>query len=148
MVLVTSGPGATNTVTGLLTALMDSAPIIVICGQTISPMLGKDAFQEADVTGHHLPRGQALLPGEGRAATSRASCARRSTSPPRAGPGPVLIDLPKDIGQGPCNAPFTDKLDLPGYSVPSRGDPAAIAEAARLLSESRSARCSTWATAP
>src|SRR5687768_16361940 len=45
VVLVTSGPGATNTVTGLLTALMDSAPIIVICGQTISPMLGKDAFQ-------------------------------------------------------------------------------------------------------
>jgi thiamine pyrophosphate-dependent acetolactate synthase large subunit-like protein len=49
----------------------------------------------------------------------------------------VLIDVPKDIGQGPCNAPFTDKLDLPGYSVPSRGNPDAIAEAARLLSESR-----------
>ena len=55
VVLVTSGPGATNTVTGLLTALMDSAPIIVICGQTISPMLGKDAFQEADVTGITYP---------------------------------------------------------------------------------------------
>ena len=49
VVLVTSGPGATNTVTGLLTAQMDSIPMIVICGQTISPMLGKDAFQEADV---------------------------------------------------------------------------------------------------
>ena len=49
--LVTSGPGATNTVTGLLTAQMDSAPIVVICGQTITPMLGKDAFKEADVTG-------------------------------------------------------------------------------------------------
>ena len=53
--LVTSGPGATNTVTGLLTALMDSSPLIVICGQTISPMLGKDAFQEADVTGITYP---------------------------------------------------------------------------------------------
>ncbi len=50
VVLVTSGPGATNTVTGLLTALMDSVPMIVLTGQTISPMLGKDGFQEADVT--------------------------------------------------------------------------------------------------
>src|SRR5262249_59618696 len=55
VVLVTSGPGATNTVTGLLTALMDSAPVVVICGQTITPMLGKDAFQEADVTGITYP---------------------------------------------------------------------------------------------
>src|SRR5687768_12433010 len=53
--LVTSGPGATNTVTGLLTALMDSVPMIVLCGQTITPMLGKDAFQEADVTGITYP---------------------------------------------------------------------------------------------
>jgi acetolactate synthase-1/2/3 large subunit len=53
--LVTSGPGATNTVTGLLTALMDSVPIIVLTGQTITPMLGKDAFQEADVTGITYP---------------------------------------------------------------------------------------------
>jgi acetolactate synthase-1/2/3 large subunit len=55
VVLVTSGPGRDQHVTGLLTALMDSAPIIVICGQTISPMLGKDAFQEADVTGITYP---------------------------------------------------------------------------------------------
>ena len=55
MVLVTSGPGATNTVTGLLTAQMDSAPIIVICGQTNAVNLGKDAFQEADVTGITYP---------------------------------------------------------------------------------------------
>ena len=55
VVLVTSGPGATNTVTGLLTALMDSVPMIVLTGQTISPMLGKDAFQEADVTGITYP---------------------------------------------------------------------------------------------
>jgi acetolactate synthase I/II/III large subunit len=55
VVLVTSGPGATNTVTGLLTALMDSAPIVVLSGQTITSMLGKDAFQEADVTGITYP---------------------------------------------------------------------------------------------
>ena len=55
VVLVTSGPGATNCVTGLLTALMDSVPMIVLCGQTITSMLGKDAFQEADVTGITYP---------------------------------------------------------------------------------------------
>src|SRR6185503_2111728 len=55
VVLVTSGPGATNTVTGLLTALMDSVPMVVLTGQTITPMLGKDAFQEADVTGITYP---------------------------------------------------------------------------------------------
>ncbi len=55
VVLVTSGPGATNTITGMLTALMDSSPIVVITGQCISPMLGKDAFQEADVTGISYP---------------------------------------------------------------------------------------------
>ena len=55
VVLVTSGPGATNTVTGLLTALMDSAPMIVLTGQTIASNLGKDAFQEADVTGITYP---------------------------------------------------------------------------------------------
>src|ERR1041385_5703649 len=55
VVLVTSGPGATNTVTGILTALMDSVPMIVLTGQTISPMLGKDAFQEADIFGVTMP---------------------------------------------------------------------------------------------
>ncbi len=136
VVLVTSGPGATNTVTGLLTALMDSSPIIVRCGQTISPMLGKDAFQEADVTGitypvvkhSYLVSDGSQIPRIMREAFHVATTGR---------PGPVLVDIPKDIGQGPCDAPFTDDLDLPGYTVPSRGDPELIAEAARLLSESK-----------
>jgi acetolactate synthase-1/2/3 large subunit len=134
--LVTSGPGATNTVTGLLTALMDSAPIVVICGQTNSPMLGKDAFQEADVTGitypvvkhSYLVKDPEIVPRVIREAFYLAQTGR---------PGPVLVDVPKDVGQGPCPAPFTDELDLPGYQVPTRGDPDAIAEAARLLSEAR-----------
>jgi acetolactate synthase-1/2/3 large subunit len=136
VVLVTSGPGATNTVTGLLTALMDSAPIVVITGQTISPMLGKDAFQEADVTGitypvvkhSYLVKDADDIPRIMREAFYVATTGR---------PGPVLVDVPKDVGQGPCDAPFTDELDLPGYSVPSRGDPERIAEAARFLSDSR-----------
>jgi acetolactate synthase-1/2/3 large subunit len=134
--LVTSGPGATNTVTGLLTALMDSSPLVVICGQTISPMLGKDAFQEADVTGitypvvkhSYLVKDARDIPRIVREAFHLATTGR---------PGPVLIDVPKDLGQGPCDAPFTDELDLPGYQVPTRGDPERIAEAAQLLAKSR-----------
>ena len=136
VVLVTSGPGATNTVTGLLTALMDSSPMIVISGQTISPMLGKDAFQEADVTGitypvvkhSYLVKDGADIPRVMREAFHVATTGR---------PGPVLIDIPKDVGQNPCDAPFTDELDLPGYSVPTRGDPERIEEAARFLSEAK-----------
>jgi acetolactate synthase I/II/III large subunit len=136
VVLVTSGPGATNTVTGLLTAQMDSAPLVVICGQTISPMLGKDAFQEADVTGitypvvkhSYLVKDPADIPRIVREAFHIATSGR---------PGPVLIDLPKDIGQGPCTAPFTDVLDLPGYTVPGRGDSDRIAEAARFLRDAK-----------
>jgi acetolactate synthase-1/2/3 large subunit len=134
--LVTSGPGATNTVTGLLTALMDSAPIVVICGQVISPMLGKDAFQEADVTGitysvvkhSYLVKDAEEIPRVMREAFHIASTGR---------PGPVLVDVAKDVSQGPCTAPFTDDLDLPGYEVPSRGETAALAEVARLLSEAK-----------
>jgi acetolactate synthase-1/2/3 large subunit len=136
VVLVTSGPGATNTVTGLLTALMDSAPIIVITGQTITPMLGKDAFQEADVTGitypvvkhSYLVKDADDIPRVMREAFQIATSGR---------PGPVLIDVPKDVGQGPCSAPFTDEVDLPGYVVASRGKAENIEEAARFLNQAK-----------
>jgi acetolactate synthase-1/2/3 large subunit len=136
VVLVTSGPGATNTVTGLLTALMDSAPMVVICGQTPTSALGKDAFQEADVTGitypvvkhSYLVKDARALPRIVREAFHLATSGR---------PGPVLIDVPKDIGQGTCDAPFTEELDLPGYHVPGRPDPARIAAVAGLLRHSR-----------
>ena len=132
VVLVTSGPGATNTVTGLLTAHMDSAPMVVITGQTISPMLGKDAFQEADVTGitypvvkhSYLVKDAADIPRITREAFHLATSGR---------PGPVLIDVPKDVSSGPCDAPFTDEVDLPGYAIPGRGDSTAIQAAAELL---------------
>ena len=136
VVLVTSGPGATNTVTGLLTAHMDSAPMVVITGQTISPMLGKDAFQEADVTGitypvvkhSYLVKDAADIPRITREAFHLATSGR---------PGPVLIDVPKDVSSGPCDAPFTDEVDLPGYAIPGRGDSTAIQAAAELLVNAR-----------
>ena len=136
VVLVTSGPGATNTVTGLLTALMDSCPMIVLTGQTISPMLGKDAFQEADVTGitypvvkhSYLVKNPNDIPRVTREAFHLATSGR---------PGPVLIDLPKDVTSAPCTAPFVDDVNLPGYIVPGRAEPDLLKKAAALIAKSR-----------
>jgi acetolactate synthase I/II/III large subunit len=136
VVLVTSGPGATNTVTGLLTALMDSVPMIVLTGQTISPMLGKDAFQEADVTGitypvvkhSYLVKNPNDIPRVTREAFFLANSGR---------PGPVLIDLPKDVTSAPCKADFIDEVDLPGYTVPGHPEPDALRKAAALIAKSR-----------
>ncbi len=115
VVLVTSGPGATNTITGILTAQMDSVPMIVLTGQTISPMLGLDAFQEADVFSISLPvvkhsylvRNSDDIPRIAREAFHVTNSGR---------PGPVLIDLPKDMTSGICKAPLNPDLDLPGYN--------------------------------
>ena len=140
VVLVTSGPGATNTVTGLLTALMDSAPMIVLTGQTISPMLGKDAFQEADVTGitypvvkhSYLVKNPNDIPRITREAFHLATTGR---------PGPVLIDLPKDVTSAPCTSltgdPLKVEMDLPGYDVPTHPDEASLKKAAMLIARSR-----------
>ena len=136
VVLVTSGPGATNCVTGLLTALMDSVPMIVLTGQTITSMLGKDAFQEADVTGitypvvkhSYLVKNAADIPRVMKEAFHIATTGR---------PGPVLIDLPKDITQGPCPAPFVDQVSIPGYKIPGRADQASVRKAAEYLSKAR-----------
>ncbi len=132
--LVTSGPGATNAITGLLTAHMDSVPIVVLCGQQIVPLLGTDAFQEADVTGltygvvkhSYLVKNPDDIPRICTEAFYIATTGR---------PGPVLIDLPKNITQGPCEAPFVDRenVDLPGYKVPGRGAAADVEAAAAHL---------------
>ena len=136
VVLVTSGPGATNTVTGLLTALADSAPLIAITGQTITSQLGKDAFQEADVTGitypvvkhSYLIRDPGEIPRIVREAFHIASSGR---------PGPVLIDVPKDVSSAPCDAPIVTDVELPGYRLPGRADAASLELAAGLLRESQ-----------
>ncbi len=136
VVLVTSGPGATNTVTGMLTAQMDSAPMIVISGQTLTTNLGKDAFQEADVTGITYPvvkhstllRDAHDIPRVVREAFHLATTGR---------PGPVLIDVPKNVSEAPCTAPLEVDLDLPGYSVPGQANEQDIAAAAALLHASR-----------
>jgi acetolactate synthase-1/2/3 large subunit len=136
VVLVTSGPGATNTVTGLLTALMDSVPMVVLTGQTITPNLGKDAFQEADVFGVTMPvvkhsylvREANDLPRILNEAFHLATSGR---------PGPVLVDLPKDVASNECETDFTDVFHLPGYAPPARGSADDLEKAAQLISSSR-----------
>ena len=116
VVLVTSGPGATNTVTGIMTSHMDSIPIVVITGQTVTTMLGKDAFQEADVFGLTMPivkhsyliKNANDIPRIVREAFYIANTGR---------PGPVLIDIPKDVSQGPFSGNLHAEMDLPGYRL-------------------------------
>ena len=137
-VLVTSGPGAGNTVTGLMTAQMDSVPMIVICGQTVSWMLGKDAFQEADIFGitipvvkhNYLVKDSNALPRIAREAYHIATTGR---------PGPVLIDIPKDISSGPFTGEMDPPFDLPGYNPETASDidEDAAKRAAQLISRAK-----------
>ncbi len=136
VVIVTSGPGATNTITGILTAHMDSVPMVVLTGQTISAMLGKDAFQEADVFGTTMPvvkhsylvKNTNEIPRMVREAFHIAATGR---------PGPVLIDIPKDFSSGPFTGDLFPEMDLPGYK-PDAGDPDedALTHIAAALSQS------------
>ena len=136
VVLVTSGPGATNTVTGILTAHMDSVPLVVLTGQTITPNLGKDAFQEADVFGVTMPvvkhsylvRDVKDLSRIIKEAFHLASSGR---------PGPVLVDLPKDVVSEEWAEDFNAELDLPGYQVQSSGNSSSITKVAEALAKSK-----------
>jgi acetolactate synthase-1/2/3 large subunit len=135
VVLVTSGPGATNTLTGILTAQMDSIPMIVLTGQTISGMLGKDAFQEADVFDITMPIVKhSYLVKDTDEIPRVIKEAFHITSTGR--PGPVLIDLPKDMTSGDFNGDLKPEMDLPGYeSEPAQPDTASILDAAEALSK-------------
>nr|WP_228118813.1 biosynthetic-type acetolactate synthase large subunit [Gluconobacter japonicus] len=111
VVLVTSGPGATNAVTGLVDALMDSIPLVCLTGQVPTKLIGNDAFQEADTTGITRPATKhnylVRTPG------ALAQTVREAFEVARSGrPGPVLVDLPKDItvGQAPLTAPAMSRL--------------------------------------
>jgi acetolactate synthase-1/2/3 large subunit len=136
LALVTSGPGATNAITGIMTAHMDSVPLVVVCGQTITANLGLDAFQEADVTGISYPvvkhsyliKKTADIPRIMKEAFYLASSGR---------PGPVLIDVPKDVSSALFDPDYTVEMDLPGYRLVSGYDEAAVECAAGQLSTAK-----------
>ena len=135
VVLVTSGPGATNTITGVMTAHMDSIPMIVLTGQSVSWMLGKDAFQEADIFGITMPvvkhsyllRSSNEIPRTIREAFHIATTGR---------PGPVLIDIPKDVSAGVCTADLHAEMDIPGYQPEQPVDKEIILEMVEALAKS------------
>ena len=140
VMMITSGPGATNAVTPLCDAYMDSVPVVCITGQVPYAAIGTDAFQECDTTGitmavtkHNFLVTEARdIPRIVREAFHIATTGR---------PGPVLVDIPKDIVDpvNPRSAmdwyePTDDVMDLPGYRPATVADPALISEAAKLIS--------------
>ena len=133
--IATSGPGATNLVTGLATAMMDSSPIVAVTGQVAIPAIGSDAFQETDVTGVTLPvtkHNYLVTDVEDLAYTIKeAFYIARSGRP-----GPVLVDVPKDVQNAMAEYVYPEgEITLPGYHPPSAASQYDIAHALRLIQE-------------
>jgi len=134
--IATSGPGAANLVTGIANAHLDSVPIIAITGQVARPFIGKDAFQELDITGitqpitkqNYLALDVASLPRIFKEAFYLARTGR---------PGPLLIDIPRDVFIDQAEFHYPNKVDLPGYKLTLQGHPAQIKKAAKLINEAQ-----------
>ncbi len=132
VVLCTSGPAATNTVTGIATAQMDSSPIVIFTGQVPTQYLGSDAFQEADHIGitrpctkhNYLVRETRDLPRVMKEAFHIASTGR---------PSPVLVDMPKDVLIGEDEFVIPEEIDIKGYKPTMKGNPSQIKRAVEML---------------
>jgi len=137
VVLVTSGPGATNAVTGIVDALMDSIPLVVITGQVPTSLIGSDAFQECDTVGitRSATKHNVLVRDAGDLVRAMHEAFHIATT---GRPGPVLIDIPKDVQfakaayEGPDRVKFSH-----GYAPRTEGDPARIAEAVEMIARAR-----------
>ncbi len=128
----TSGPGATNLVTGIADAYMDSVPLVAITGQVATPFIGKDAFQETDITGITLPitKYNYLVTD----VTKLAEIVKEAFYIAQTGrPGPVLIDIPRDVQQSMADVVYPDKVSLLGYKIIARGHMAQIRRAVQLI---------------
>src|SRR6478736_7270851 len=134
--MVTSGPAATNIVTPLADAYMDSVPLVVVTGQVAYSVIGTDAFQEVDTVGITMPITKhnwliteaSEIPRVVREAFHVATTGR---------PGPVLIDMPKDVANQTMNWYWPEAVDLPGYKPTTKGHAKQIKDAARLMGESK-----------
>ncbi len=134
--LATSGPGATNLVTGIANAYMDSIPIVAITGQVTTGVLGTDAFQEADITGITLPivkHSYLVKDANDIATTVKEAFYLASTGRP----GPVLIDIPKDVTLAQINYNYPKEVHLPGYKPTIKANNKQIKQAAKAILEAK-----------
>ncbi len=130
--IATSGPGATNLVTGIATAYLDSSPMVAITGQVARPFIGKDGFQEVDITGITLPitkHNYLVMTADELARTVKEAFYIARTGRP----GPVLLDIPRDVFTEEANYTYPQKVNLPGYRPILRGHPQQIQRAARVI---------------
>ncbi len=130
--MATSGPGATNLVTGIANAHLDSVPIVAITGQVARPFIGKDAFQEVDITGITLPitkHNYLVMESDQIARTVKEAFYLARTGRP----GPVLIDIPKDVFIEQAEFHYPNKVDLPGYKPTLQGNSFQIKKAAEMI---------------
>jgi acetolactate synthase-1/2/3 large subunit len=134
--IATSGPGATNLVTPIADAYMDSVPMVAITGQVPRPAIGSDAFQEADISGITLPitKHNFLVQSADHIAQAIAEAFHLAST---GRPGPVLVDLPKDVLQERTTFVWPPRIDLPGYRPVTRPHGKQIREAARLIAAAR-----------
>jgi len=132
VVLVTSGPGATNAVTGIATAYMDSIPLVVFTGQVASHLIGDDAFQEVDAVGITRPcvKHNFLVKSVEELATTVKKAFHIATT---GRPGPVVVDIPKDITANKCAYSYPKKVDIRSYSPVTEGHPGQIKRAVEVL---------------
>ena len=136
VVLVTSGPGATNTVTGIATAYMDSVPLVVITGQVTRGVIGTDAFQESDIVGITMPvvkHSFLLQSTDDLTRTFREALYIASTGRP----GPVLIDIPSDLSSAEMIFHYPDKISLPSYRPTYKGNAKQVRQAVACIQESK-----------
>lgn len=134
VVVVTSGPGATNTVTGIATAYMDSVPLVVITGQVPRAVIGTDSFQESDIVGITMPvvkHSFLLQSTDELTATFREAFHIAVTGRP----GPVLIDVPSDLAGTPMVFEYPDEVNLPSYKPTYRGNAKQIRAACKLIAQ-------------
>lgn len=136
VVLVTSGPGATNTVTGIADAYMDSIPLVVFTGQVPSSLIGNDAFQEADIVGITRPitKHNFLV----RDVKDLASTIKKAFYIASTGrPGPVLVDIPKDIIAAECEYEYPETIEIRGYKPTLKGHKNQIKKAAEVIKNAK-----------
>lgn len=136
VVITTSGPGATNTVTGIATAYMDSIPMVIITGQVPTSLIGNDAFQESDIVGitRSITKHNFLVKDIKDLARTLVEAFHIAST---GRPGPVLVDLPKDVQKATCEFEYPEKIEIRSYKPTYQGHPMQIKKAQELINTAK-----------